>query len=1338
MATLGNLEEFDTSNPASWTAYKERIKFYLEANNITTEERKRAVFLSICGNATFQLTRTLVAPNELADTAFTRMIQLLDEHFNPKPSEIVQRFLFHKREQKTGEGISTYIAELRKLAEHCNFGTQLETMLRDRIVCGLRDENVQRRLLSETNLTFKSAFEMVLAAETTSNHVVELRKYTEPTSPQEEEVHRTNNTDGFQQQNKAKKAARNVQAGGEGISRNEPAENRKCFRCDRAHHPNTCRFQTATCRYCSKVGHIERACITKKRNRSSTQEDVKTIFNITQGTEPIIHKVQLNEKDCKMEIDSGAGQSLISQRTFETLWPRSSSRPTLKPCKTLFRDYQQNTIATMGTCMVHVRFQNREALLPLVVTEGNAASLLGRNWFEDLGIQVKINTIEESEDSITGYADIFEEKLGTYRGSPVHLDLDPSIRPIALRARPLAYALRPLVEAELDKLIQEGVLVPTKQTKWATPIVPVVKADKQSVRLCADYKCTVNKALTKSTYPMPNINDMMATLNGAKYFTKLDMAKAYLQLTVDEETAEVQAIITHKGIFKVKRLQFGITTAPQIFQQFVDNLLSGIPGVLPYYDDILISAPSQEEETTRVRQVLKRFADNGLKLNLKKCLFDKRQIDFLGLTVSDQGIQPNKEKVTDIHMWKKPENKRELQSFLGLVNFYHNFLQDKATVAEPLHRLLENKRNWEWGPVHQEAFDRTKQLITSESLLAHYEPKKELILSCDASPWGVGMVLSHRESDGSTRPIAYHSKTLSAAERKYSQLDKEALAVITGVKKFHNYVYGRQFTIETDHKPLLGLIGENKAFPEMTSPRLVRWAIALSGYQYQLTYKPGAELGHADALSRKAGKSFQEKEEIIEDVLMIENLPEIPLKTRTVATLTDNDTILKKVKEYVQQGWPNTITEEYKPFRNRQNELSIYKDCLLWGSRVIMPKQARDQALHVLHAAHVGMVRMKALARSYMWWPGMDKAIEDTVRNCRSCQHHAQSPTKVPLHPWELPSASWTRVHIDFAGPFHGHTFLILVDAYSKWIDAKTVKTTSTKETLRVLREIFATHGLPEVIVSDNGTCFTSEDFKQFTSQNGIRHCLTPPYHPATNGQAERMVREVKDKLKKLGGNDWETKLARFLFSSHTTPTTTTGTSPAELLFKRRLRTAFDLIMPNDTQQRTQQRQEVTRQLELGENVWAKAQLPGKKWEEETVTALLGPVTYRTTNATGQVKKRHIDQLRKRNIGSTFTQRPNPNSWLPYPRNPLPGPLTLHNDIVPAKPGNMTSPEHRPTTPNETSQDTPAVIEASPEETRRSSSPSLTTPGPSHQNVESRPKRDRRAPAHLQHFEVDF
>lgn len=299
----------------------------------------------------------------------------------------------------------------------------------------------------------------------------------------------------------------------------------------------------------------------------------------------------------------------------------------------------------------------------------------------------------------------------------------------------------------------------------------------------------------------------------------------------------------------------------------------------------------------------------------------------------------------------------------------------------------------------------------------------------------MGAVLSHIMEDGSERPIAFVSRTLAPAEKNYAQIDKEALAVVFGVKKFHQYLYGRPFTLYTHHKPLLGYFKENKKIPEISSARIQRWAVILSAYSYQLEYREGRKNGNADGLSRLPRSTTLGEVPIPEEnIMLLDYLDQAPVTHQEIARWTKKDKLLKQVLDYVKNGWPEKCptTEDWHPYFNRRHELGIVEECLLWGKRVVVPIQGRKELLEALHEGHPGIVKMKGLSRSYFWWPKLDQEIEFKVRNCYECQQTNQMPATAPLHPWEIPEEEWSRLHIDYAGPFKGHMFLVIVDAFSK------------------------------------------------------------------------------------------------------------------------------------------------------------------------------------------------------------------------------------------------------------------------------------------------------------------
>ncbi|XP_039456715.1 uncharacterized protein K02A2.6-like [Oreochromis aureus] len=349
----------------------------------------------------------------------------------------------------------------------------------------------------------------------------------------------------------------------------------------------------------------------------------------------------------------------------------------------------------------------------------------------------------------------------------------------------------------------------------------------------------------------------------------------------------------------------------------------------------------------------------------------------------------------------------------------------------------------------------------------------------------------------------------------------------------------------------------------MGSPRVQRWAVTLSAYEYNIRYKPGKHHENADALNRLPVADSAPEQEMAEQVLMMDVLDDTLVDTAQIKRWTAKDILLSQVHEYTLKGWPAQTDACLKPYRQRKLEMCVTDGCVLWGARVIIPTKGRDKILKLLYQTHTGMSKMKGLARSYVWWSGMDVNIEREVQACEECQKHHKSPPTAPLHPWEWPESPWSKIHVDYTGPFLREMFLIIVDTHSKWMDIYPVKSSTSQVTIEKLHQSFSVFGLPKMLVSDNGTCFTSAEFESFMKQNGIDHVRSAPFHPSSNGLAERAVQTFKEGMKKVKGDTLQTRLSRFLFSYRITPHATTGLSPAELMMSRRLRSVLDLLMPD-------------------------------------------------------------------------------------------------------------------------------------------------------------------------------
>ena len=576
-----------------------------------------------------------------------------------------------------------------------------------------------------------------------------------------------------------------------------------------------------------------------------------------------ILKVQINGIPVGMQLDTGADITIISEHVANQL----KHLNIVKTHRTI-RDYGNKIIPVVGKAFVDVKFNHKMFKnLPVIITAGKRQSLLGIDWEKHFGLVDKslitqnkvsdecIQKVTQAQvrpiSEICGeYKMIFGPDLGTVKNASASLVLKPDANPIFRAPRQIPYALKQKVEQEILRNEAEGKWKRVTYSQWATPLVPVAKSD-GSVRICGDFKVTVNSQLQVAQHPLPNIHDMLAALGNSTVFSKIDLRTAFQQLEMDEKSQEICTFSTHLGLFRPSRLPYGVASSPALWQQQMDKIFTGLPGVCVFVDDILIAAKDDIQHQERLAAVFDRIKENGLRIRKDKCQFKVKAVEYLGFYIDEKGIHKTKDKVSAIRQAKIPENVKELQSFLGLVNFYHKFVKDLATIAEPLYQLLSKGTQWNWTQKCQQAYDSVKAELTSKQFLTHHISDLPIKLVCDASRIGIGAVLAHVMPDGSEKPIAFASRLLNKAEQNYSQIDKEALSLIYGVKKYHMYLYGRKkFTLVTDHKPLLKIFGPKSGLPTIVAARLQRWAVTLAAYNYDIEYRSTNNMGNADALSR--------------------------------------------------------------------------------------------------------------------------------------------------------------------------------------------------------------------------------------------------------------------------------------------------------------------------------------------------------------------------------------------------------------------------------------------------------------------------------------------------------
>ena len=815
----------------------------------------------------------------------------------------------------------------------------------------------------------------------------------------------------------------------------------------------------------------------------------------------------------------------------------------------------------------------------LIVIESNKKffPLLGRNWLDILtpswreALVNKVVCIDDQEKiKIKSYVKLIEKDYAVIFKKSLeepmkHFEAQIKVRegstPIFCKSYDVPFKLKDKVSEEIDRLVREGIIRQVKYSDWASPVVVVKKKD-GSVRLCMDCKVSVNKVIETEHYPLPNINDLLANLPGFKFLSTIDLTGAYQQIPVAEESRKYLRINTFKGLYEFVRLPFGISSSASIFQQIIDEILRDVGDASAFLDDIITGGNTVEQCWENTRKVLDKLKEFKVKVNWEKSQFFVKEVEYLGHVISGEGIRPSEKKLEAIKEAPRPTNVTQLQAFLGLINFYRKFVPNMSMRLAP---LLSKSSNWVWSQECEECFEVAKLIMCADTVLAHYDPTKPLRILCDASQDGVGAMLCIVEKEVE-KPVFYVSSTLSDAERNYPNLHREALAVVYAIKKFHKYIYGNKFTVITDHRPLTGIFGKEKNLPSLIAARLQRFVYMVSMYDFDIKYREGKKMLEADYLSRSPikGKTGIDEEE---EICMKQIHSEFPVNFKEVEIETQKDKTLARLYQLIREGflgqhWDSEIKFLYK----NQEKLSIQGGCILFLDRVMIPYSLRGKILNLLHSCHAGISRMKNTARAYVYWIGLDKDIEEFVNSCTACAT-VVSKRKREFHEWEATEYPFERVHLDFFH-FESENYLIFVDSFSKWVEIIKMKDTRAEKVIGELEKIFSIFGIAKLIVTDNGPPFDSFKLKEFCLSKGILLVHSPPYHPQSNGLAERAVQTAKLGLRKLRQDmkwryaDMNVLIDKLLFEFRNTFLPSINGSPAQKLFRYKPRKLIENILP--------------------------------------------------------------------------------------------------------------------------------------------------------------------------------
>ena len=1135
-------ETFDFRNPDDWPRWKRRFEQYRVASGLTDDsEGKQVSTLLYCLGEQAEAVLNSTNASDTDKAKYETVIAKLDEFFKVRKNVIFERARFNRRNQRDGESAEQYIMALYDLAENCEYGDLQSEMIRDRLVVGIRDAALSERLQTDAELTLEKAKKTIRQREAVHEQQRVL-KGAEPTSLETVQYSRSSN----------RRLRGSQQQGGRSKSKT-PSDTRrnKCTRCGKDAHPREkCPAKDAECHRCKRKGHYGAMCFSKavagSVEAAADSMDVAFLDTLTPARQETSWSalIHLNSKQTPFKLDTGAEVTAINGDTHEHL-----GEPKLDtPDKILYGPSRQ-PLQVVGQFKGTFTHKGKQSQQQVYVIKGLKTNLLGLPAITALNLAARIDTAaQDAENDIRKQFPKVFEGLGNL-GEEFTIKLKPDATPHALfTPRHVPLPLRPQVEDELKRMETMGVISKVDEpTPWCAGMVVVPKKNGK-VRICVDLK-PLNENVLREVHPLPKVDETLAQLAGAKVFSKLDANCGFWQIPLAESSRRLTTFLTPIGRYHFNKLPFGISSAPEHFQKRMSAIVSGLEGVVCQMDDVLVFGRDQTEHDTRLTAVLKRIESAGATLNPEKCAFSRQMVKFLGHILDESGIRADPEKTSAIREMQPPVNVPELRRFMGMVNQLGKFSQNLASLTQPLRELLSKKHTWLWGPNQQQAFTQVKDELTKPTTLALYDVQKESKVSADASAYGLGAVLLQK-TDSDWKPVAYASRAMSETERRYAQIEKEALAITWACEKFSMYILGKRFSIETDHKPLVPLLGSKHL--DSLPPRVLRFRLRLARFDYSIEHVPGKLLYTADTLSRAPISSSGDPtlEELAELAMeaCIAHLPASQDRLCEYQEAQNSDPLCSLVIKYCLTGWPGKaqINEALAPYWEARGDLTLYGSLLLHGARIVVPASMQRETLRKLHEGHQGIERCRLRARTSVWWPGLSSQIDKLVKSCPHCTKES-TPRKEPLMPTALPDYPWQKIGTDLFS-LNGMTYVIASDYFSRFPEVIKLATTTSSSVISALKSLFSRYGIPEEVISDNGPQYASQEFCDFAKEYGFKHTTSSPHFPQSNGHAERAVQTAKNLLK--GSKDPHMSL----LSYRSTPLPWCGLSPAELLMGRHLR----------------------------------------------------------------------------------------------------------------------------------------------------------------------------------------
>jgi len=1098
-----------------------------------TEAEKAAILRVFLGSEA----KEIYYANELNKKTLkaSEILDELEKIIVQEENVITNRFKFQTYNQEMSQKFADYLLELKKLHIKANYeGVKPDEILRDKIVQGIGNKKLQKELLKMKDPTLVKVVQTCHADEAArmNQEVMNERNEQKPSTIEEH------------------------------ILKQEFA---RCKFCGMKHEfvKGKCPAISKECNKCGRKGHFAKCCYAKERavkeNKAIYDEDEREIKVVRESASGLYKKLEVTNPenlpgrkrivlDCY--LDTGACANVIGYHNLCKLLKVQQVK--LMPTEVKLRSFGGHKIQILGKYSFNLRHKEQNYKLSFNVTETKHGPLLSRDAclkLELLKIEKEVKSIESElrnyvdshksviDQLLINYACVFEG-LGRMKGE-VKLAVNPDVNPIIQAPRRHPLAKQEKLKEELDKLLRDGIIMKEEEhTDWCSNIMLLERNGK--TRLVLD-PIPLNKALLRPNYQFPTVEELLPAISRAKVFSKLDARKGFWQVVLDEASSKLTTFWTPFGRYRFKRMPFGISPAPEIFQHKQNEVLNGLKGVEVMADDLLVYGVGDTMEQAvkdhnhNLEELLKRLKNRGCKLNKEKLSLLQEELIFYGHVISREGLKPDPQKVAAIKQMEKPRSKEEVHRFLGMVNYLAKFIPHLSSKTEELRQIIHKEGTFEmlWNKeVHDKKYEELKNAISEDALLRYIQLNKPIVIEADSSCYGLGACLSQEG-----RPLYYASRVLTSTERKYAQIEKELLAIRFACSRFDQFIAGNpDITVRTDHKPLLAIF---KKPVLAASKRIQVMLLQLQRYNVKLEYHSGKEVVIADTLSRAPIESSdieginiytieKEQEEIneIQSLDLIEATKVSESRLEHIKVETSRDAALVNIMRYISSSWPDSIKkvpDEAKEYYKFRHELTEQNGLVIRGQQIVIPRNIRKLMIEKVHMGHQGIEYTINLARSSLFWPGMGRQISDKVASCDMCIKYSASNPKEPMMSHKVPEYPQQIVSMDIC-EWEQERYLISICHYSDFIEVNKIGNMRASTIIDVCKNNFARYGIPEVVITDGGMSFCNEEFEIFRRKWQFKHVTSSPHHQQGNGKAEAAVKVFKSILKKSVGDkvDWQ------------------------------------------------------------------------------------------------------------------------------------------------------------------------------------------------------------------------